>query len=86
MLSAYRAILDGNQIKWIDTPPKSTRPTKVEVTLLRQISLAPLAERGQAMAEALEKLAQTGAFSEIANPVAWQREARQERVLPSREP
>jgi hypothetical protein len=86
MLSAYRAILDGNQIKWIDTPPKRTRPTKVEVTLVGEISQTLLAERGQAMAEAMEKLAQTGAFSEIADPVAWQREARQKRALPGREP
>ncbi len=86
MLGAYRAILDGNQIKWIDTPPKRTRPTKVEVTLLGEVSQTSLAERGQAMAEAMEKLAQTGAFSEIADPVEWQREARQERALPGREP
>jgi hypothetical protein len=85
MLSAYRAILDGNQIKWIDTPPKRTRPIKVEITLLGEMPQASLAERGQAMAEAMGKLAQTGAFSEITDPVVWQREARQERVLPGRE-
>jgi hypothetical protein len=85
MLSAYRAILDGNQIRWIDTPPKRTHPVKVEITLLGEMPQASSVERGRAMADAMEKLAQTGAFSEITDPVVWQREARQERVLPGRE-
>jgi len=84
MVNTYRAILDGNQIKWIDLPPKRLRPTKVQVTLVEETATTQ-SGRGQAMAEALEKLAKTGTFLAIADPVVWQREIRQERVLPGRE-
>jgi hypothetical protein len=37
------------------------------------------------MAEALEKLAAANSMAEIADPVEWQREQRQDRNLPGRE-
>ena len=40
-------------------------------------------ERGQRMAEILEKLARSQAFAGI-DPVAWQRDVRQDRELPGR--
>ncbi len=84
MLNTYRAVLYGNKIKWIDTPPRRTRPVEVQVTLLGEMALTSSSERGQAMAEALENLAEAGTFSEISDPVTWQHEARQDRVLPGR--
>ena len=42
-------------------------------------------ERGRRMADALEQLANRNAFSEITDPVAWQRETRQDRPLPTRD-
>ena len=39
----------------------------------------------QRMAEALEKLAASDAFSEISDPVEWQREIRKDRPLPGRD-
>ena len=84
MLSTYRAILDGDKVKWIDTPPERTHPIKVQVILLGEIPVPPSPERGQAMAEALENLAKAGTFSEITDPLGWQREVRQDRVLPGR--
>lgn len=42
-------------------------------------------ERGAKLAELLEELASQDAFREIANPVAWQRRIRQDRILPERE-
>ena len=41
--------------------------------------------RGEKMAEALAKLAAVNAFSEIEDPARWQRETRQDRILPGRE-
>jgi hypothetical protein len=38
------------------------------------------------MREALERLAARNAFAEIEDPVAWQREIREDRPLPGREP
>lgn len=37
--------------------------------------------RGERMAQCLEKIAQTGGIMGIADPVAWQRELRQDRQL-----
>jgi antitoxin (DNA-binding transcriptional repressor) of toxin-antitoxin stability system len=42
-------------------------------------------ERGAKLADLLEQLASQDAFREIADPVAWQREIRQDRALPERE-
>lgn len=43
------------------------------------------AARGEKMAEALAKLAKVNAFSDIKDPVQWQRDIRRDRVLPGRE-
>jgi hypothetical protein len=45
----------------------------------------PSAGDGQRMAAALEKLASSGAFSELSDPSKWQRETRKDRPLPGRE-
>ncbi|MDP2831727.1 MAG: hypothetical protein Q8Q28_00195 [Pseudomonadota bacterium] len=42
-------------------------------------------ERGRRLAEALRKLQEAKPFAEITDPVAWQREIRQDRPLPGRE-
>lgn len=39
-------------------------------------------QRGQQMADALSKLAESGAFSGIEDPSAWQRDIRRDRPLP----
>ena len=41
-------------------------------------------QQRQRLAEALEQLAALNPFSDIADPVAWQREQRQDRPLPGR--
>lgn len=74
----YRAILQGSQITWLDTPPDLPPDTEIYVTVAQTISKA---SRGQAMAAALEKLAQLNPFGDD-DPVAWQRETRQDRPLP----
>jgi hypothetical protein len=81
MLRTYKAVLRGNRVEWIDTPPAPTRATPVHITLLEESVEAPQA-RGQEMARALEALAQGGGLSSIPDPVGWQREQRQERTLP----
>ncbi len=85
-MSAYRAVLYGNQVRWIDTPPKRTRPTEIQVIFRGEGIRALPAERGPAMAAALEKLARAGTFAALADPIAWQRETRQDRTLPGRTP
>jgi len=41
-------------------------------------------QRGQKMADILEKISKTKTFSDIADPLAWQKEIRQDRPLPER--
>jgi hypothetical protein len=77
----YRAILQGAQITWLDTPPDLPPGTEVYIAVAQPTSKA---SRGQAMAAALEKLAQLNPFDNV-DPVAWQRETRQENPLPGRE-
>lgn len=43
------------------------------------------ADRGKRIKAALQKLAELGTFSEIADPVEWQRQIRKDRPLPGRE-
>jgi len=78
----YRAILQGSQITWIDTPPDLPPKTEIYVTVTQKTPNK--ANRGQAMAAALEKLAQASPFSNI-DPIVWQQETRQDRSLPGRE-
>ncbi|RMF60676.1 MAG: hypothetical protein D6746_06520 [Bacteroidetes bacterium] len=83
MPRTYEAILKGDRLTWIGEPPDRQKPTRVQVTILEQV--APARDRGRKMADALAHLARCDAFSEIEDPVAWQRSVRRERPLPGRE-
>ena len=83
-MQSYRAILKGNRIEWTDSEPKNLGTEQpVEVTIIDEQD--QMAERRRLMAEALENLAATDAFSEIPDPVEWQREIRKDRPLPGRD-
>lgn len=83
MLRTYEATLRGNNLEWTDDAPQHTQAVRVHVTVLEQT--AGDEAQGRHMAEALDHLAQINAFSDIADPVAWQREQRKDRSLPTRE-
>ncbi len=90
VLTTYKAILRGNSLYWrnnmrIPVPPD--RAVEVYVTVLDEpVTPATSPEsQGQRMAEALEQLAQVHACATITDPVAWERQLRQERDLPGRE-
>jgi len=71
-------------LEWIDAAPVHLNQEQpVEVTILDEPDQT--ANRGKRMAEALEKLAASNAFSEISDPSEWQREIRKDRSLPGRE-
>ena len=83
-METYRAILKGNRLEWTDPSPVDLKPDQpVEVTILDEQHQSE--DRGKRMAEALEKLAASDAFSEISDPVEWQREIRKDRPLPGRD-
>lgn len=80
----YRAILRGDRLEWTDPGPVDLNAEQtVEVTILDEPDQTE--NRGKRMAEALEKLAASDAFSEISDPSEWQREIRKDRPLPGRD-
>jgi hypothetical protein len=86
MVRTYKALLRGNSLEWIGEAPERSEdyPITVEVTVLEESQAAEARSRGDEMAAILEKLAESGAVSEITDPVAWQRDLRQDRLLPGR--
>ena len=89
MANAYKAVLKRNHLESLEDPPTnldSDQAVTISVSLLKEAaSVTQKATQGQKMAEALEKLAALNALSEISEPEAWQRGARQDRVLPGRD-
>jgi len=86
-MRTYRALLHGDHLEWLEEAPEpqTDAPLHVHVTVLEQESPTEAHARGYAMAALLEKLAERHTFSTIPDPVKWQRELRQDRVLPGRE-
>jgi hypothetical protein len=85
-MRTYRALLQGDRLEWLGEAPESQTeaPLSVQVIILEQASLSEEHTRGPAMAALLEKLAERNTFSTLTDPVRWQRELRQDRVLPGR--
>jgi hypothetical protein len=86
-MHTYKALLHGDRLEWLEEAPgiQTDAPLRVHVTVLEQESPSEAHARGHAMAALLEKLAERRTFSAITDPVRWQRELRQERVLPGRD-
>jgi hypothetical protein len=87
MLETYQGILRDNRIEWSgEAPPLPAREqgVRVHVTLLEPVT-APVPEQGRRMAEALERLAALAGVASVADPMAWEREMRQDRPLPGRD-
>lgn len=84
MLRTYEGILEGDRVRWAgEDVPATDRPLRVHITVLDEKTEKEA--RGRQMADALSKLAESGTFSEIEDPDAWQRESRQDRPLPGRD-
>ena len=84
MLRTYEGILEGDRVRWAgEDVPATDRPLRVHITVLEE-ETAEEERGGQQMADALSKLADYGAFSEIEDPNAWQRTIREDRPLPGR--
>lgn len=84
MLTTYEAILHGNTIEWRKDVPQqvsSGRTVNVHVTVLEDVAVAE--NRGQRMAGALSKLAESGAFADV-DGQEWEREIRTDKPLAGR--
>ena len=87
MVRTYKALLRDNRLEWLEEAPEAQtdHPLSVQVTILEQGTATEEVSRGQAMAALLEQLAARGTLSDMADPMNWQRELRQDRPLPGRE-
>lgn len=89
MLSTYRAVLKGDTLEWRNEKPKHIKRDKavdVHVTILEETPDSPITEnQGQRMADALEQLARLQEQNLPEDPAVWEREIRQDRVLPDRD-
>lgn len=56
-----------------------------KITKLEVLATESAPERGAKAAALLEELARRNTFSEIVDPIEWQREIRKDRQLPGRE-
>ena len=75
-------------VEWISGKPRTNVPLEVEITTWEDKSDLNQYKANSDMdkaVSALEKLAELGTFSEIEDPVAWQREIRKDRPLPGRD-
>ena len=85
MKRAYKAILHGDRVEWLDGAPDSARPLQVYITVSERHTPEDSDLSGKTTFELLQELANMGAFAEIEDPVAWQREIRKDRPLPGRD-
>jgi hypothetical protein len=83
MLPTYPAVLTDDRIEWTgEAPPGLGARVRVNITLLDPPS--PTADQGARMAAALELIASRGGLTAITDPLAWEREQREDRALPGR--
>jgi hypothetical protein len=87
MLATYPAVLRDNRIEWSGAVPQSLpggNGVRVLITFLEEVSDNRPPPQGERMAAALERLAVSQGLMYIVDAVAWERETRQERPLPTR--
>jgi hypothetical protein len=85
MATTYKAILNGDRLQWLGEAPETNGGIPVEIKVVSPSAPPDPADRGAAMAAALQKIADAGGVPEIPDPIAWQRETRKDRPLPGRE-
>lgn len=86
MEDKYRATIHGNTIEWEgDVPDEVEKDGVMEVYVTRVDEPIKSVPNGRRAMEALERIAEKGGIQSIVDPVAWQREIREERPLPGRE-
>lgn len=85
MKQVFKAILNGDRVEWLDGAPESDGPIQVYISVT-EVKRDDDTEPGQkSIVELFQALADSGAFADIEDPVAWQREQRKDRPLPGRD-
>lgn len=73
------------EVEWIDRPPETSERTPVHIIIPDNTQQQPPQTDEKTAGELLQTLADMDAFSDITDPVAWQREQRRGRLLPYRD-
>ena len=84
MKRAYKAILHGDRVEWLDGAPEAEGPVEVEITVAAGSLDDTGKEEIKPVSHLFQALADMGAFADIEDPVAWQREIRKDSPLPGR--
>lgn len=89
MTQTYRAILKDNEITWLGDRPDLDGATEVSLTIVNplfetQQSEEQQIDQQQRLLAILTQLAEANPFRAIKDPIAWQKEQRQDRPLPFR--
>ena len=85
MRRAYKAVLRGDRVEWVDGAPEIDGAVQVFVTLWDGAGSGDAQPEGKSAFESLQALADLGAFDGIDDPVAWQRGLRWDRPMPFRD-
>ncbi len=88
MMPTYRAILENNQLQWIDEEPdadQKRQPLTVLVTIVEETQNGGINAPGENAAAILSRMAASNGLTEITDPVVWQRDSRKDRILPGRD-
>ena len=85
MKRAYKAIIQGDHVQWLNGAPDEEGPLLVEITVTGEISSDEDDELLKPVSQYFQALADMGTFADIEDPVAWQREQRKDRPLHGRE-
>jgi len=84
MTRTYHAILKAGHVVWIGEGLDDENPVKVTIEVAETPPLPP-GGNGAEVARRMEEFAKIGGHPAIADPVAWQREQRDDRQLPGSE-
>jgi len=78
MSESYRAILVDGQLRWLDDVPDVLRHGTEDVQVNVTIEEQEEGNNEDELSSLLDELAEADPFSDIDDPVEWQRELRQE--------
>ena len=85
MARTYKAVLNGDRVEWLGQSPETDEPIPVHIIVPDTTQRQLPQPAGSTAGALLQMLADGGAFADITDPVAWQREQRKDRPLPYRD-
>ena len=80
-----RTLLHKSKVEWLEEAPAIDGPVPTYIVVLNELDVNHPDNNGAMTVAMFEILADKGAFDEIEDPVAWQREIRKDRPMPFRD-